>query len=172
MSRIIWACDPGANGAFIRLSTTLSDYTVFPIKYGYQDALMLMQIDARNQATSGVIENLSMRLGDLKKAKAIAEMLKNAGRALLCFELAGIGYEEVDPKTWQYDFGLVGYSYEERKKLAVKIARSYFGDATKADADAKLIALHKYWKLNGIAPPRQKPELIKPLTIIREVYKP
>jgi len=170
MSGIIWACDPGANGAFIRLNT-LSDYTVFPTKYGYQDALMLMQIDARNQAT-GVIENLSMRLGDLKKAKAIAEMLKNAGRALLCFELAGIAYEEVDPKTWQYDFGLVGYSYEERKKLAVKIARSYFGDATKADADAKLIALHQYWKLNGITPPRQKQELIKSLTITREVHKP
>lgn len=169
---VIWSCDPGANGAFVRM-WNLDNWSIVRTRNAadYQDAINIMQTDARSHTVVAAIEDLSMRLGDLKKSKGISAMLKNAGRALLAFELAGLDPEEIAPKTWQYDFGLVGYEYGERKKLAVKIATYYFGDATLADADAKLIALHKYWKLNGIAPPRRAKEIITRLTITKEIYR-
>lgn len=169
---VIWSCDPGANGAFVRM-VSLTDWLVFLTKKGYREAYNTMLVDEcdKHITVYGVTEDLSMRVGDLKKAKSITAMLKNAGRGLLCFELSNTPYEEIAPKTWQYDFGLVGYEYSERKKLAVKIATYYFGDATLADADAKLIALHKYWKLKGIVPPRRAKEIITRLTITKEIYR-
>lgn len=175
MTTIIWACDPGANGAFVRM-ISLTDWRVYPIKNnGYRYAYNVLLVDAEADYRcadfyiAAVQEDLAIRLGDLKKAKSITVMLKNAGRSLNCFELNGIAVEEIAPQTWQRAFGLVGYEYEERKKLAVKIARYYFGDATRADADAKLIALWKYWQLNNIEPPRQPKEIIEKLTITKTV---
>lgn len=170
---IIWACDPGAHGAFVRM-ISLSSWKVHQANklQGYRDAIHSINADLMYyEKVVALIEDLNMRVGDQKKAKMISEMLKNAGRALLAFELAGIQPEEIPAKNWQYAFGLVGYEYEERKKLAKKLAIYYFGDATLADADAKLIALWKYWQLNGIEPPRKPKEIISKLTITKEVVK-
>lgn len=175
MQTIIWAGDPGANGAFVRFISP-TEWNVYVVVKGYYDVYMRMCSDARIYGGSltqivGCVEDLAMRKGDLKKAASISAMLKNSGRMLLCYELAGIRYEEIPPATWQYDFGLVGMEYNDRKRKAKEIAAKYFGSATLADADAKLIALHKYWKLNGIAPPRKAKEIITELTITKEIIK-
>jgi len=173
MSAVIWACDPGADGAFVRMQD-LANWRVFLTRNGYRkayDCMLVDQCESQRLDIYAVFEDLNMRFGDLKKSKSISEMLKNAGRGLCCFELATIAVETVPPTTWQYPFGLVGYEYKERKKLAVKLARYYFGDATLADADAKLIALWKYWQINGIEPPRQPKDVITKLTITKEVNR-
>lgn len=172
---ILHVFDPGANGGYVRMHVAARHVQIRSIKKdGYRTILNLCQqpYGIRDYRNFGAIEDLAMRAGDLKKSHAISVMLKHAGRALLCMELNDIPYIEVPPKNWQYPYGLVGYKYDERKKLAVLIASEIFGiKATLADADALLLADYMWHQVTGTPYPERQREVITKLTITKEVNR-
>lgn len=121
----------------------------------------------------GAMEKLYVRPGDVgKKSHMVTKMLKAAGRAMLCFELEDVPYEEIEPTEWQYPHGLVGYAYKDRKKLAVIIASVLFGvKATLDNADALLIANYMWHKLTGTPFPPIDQRIVEHLNITKVVKR-
>lgn len=173
---IIWSFDPGANGAFVRMPSNWDNFYRLSTVYrtakidAYRGAYRQMRLDS-TYTTIAVVEDLNMRLGDLKKSASISEMLKNAGRGIILFEMAGIPIEHVAPKTWQAPYGLLNREYSERKRMARDIAKEWWSDTTLADADAKLIAKWKWHQINNIPFPKQLDEIKTRLTITKEVER-
>jgi hypothetical protein len=167
---MIIACDPGANGAFAFMLNYEETFTR-KIKSGYLPILdTIRNVKPVLPITAG-IEQIGLRQGDTMKAHAIKELNQNVGRAKFCFEINGIEYTEVDPKTWEYKYGLVEHT--DKKSRARDIAQVIFPylKVTLADADALLIADYLWHITYNIPFETRKPNIITELTITREVTR-
>lgn len=175
---MIIACDPGADGAFVGLywDGTKKEVEIYRTADGYSGIRKWLQYhpDFRLvEPEACVIERIGLHIGDQKKFKSLRILLQHVGRAMLCFEIAGYEYTELDPKTWQYRYGLVGLDRKEAKKKAREIAQQLYPEVvvTLADADALLIADY-LWHVTYKIPFRvRNPKVKTELTVTREVTR-
>lgn len=98
------------------------------------------------------MEHVHWRPSDKKHPTQIETMFRNAAKMELCFEIAGIEGEMVEPTTWQLEFGLGGIEeYADRKRAAQKKAQEIYNNPkiTLDAADGILIATYGYRKERG-----------------------
>lgn len=165
---MIIACDPGANGAFAFRD---GDFCVALHNANGYDQIYAHLLGRYPGGVQAYIENIGLHQGDQEKFKSLKVLHQHVGRAKLCFELAGIKYTEVNPKKWEYCYGLVGR--KNKKALAVQIAQTIYPSTlvTLANADALLIADWAHHQLNDI--PFEKPTsyINRALTITKVVER-
>ncbi len=146
--------DPGASGAFVRLSRRYGTFCIWSIrfaKFNWGEIADAIRDEGNDKGLVAALEHVhAFRKDDVKTANTFG---KNTGRIEGILYSHHIPFELVDPKEWQMEFNLGGRYKDQatRKRAHQEKARELFPDiAVTLDlADALLIALYKWRKTYG-----------------------
>jgi hypothetical protein len=155
--KTVLGLDPGTTGAAVIINRDALHYRRFKTCTGWLSQLYaFLQLFPNLRA---YMEDVHARRGDF--GPQLAKFMRETGKVDGILELAGVSVEYVDPKTWQFEFGLGGkYGkedadrsevYRARKKAHVQRALQLFPDVpvTLDLADALLIAEYGRRKEHG-----------------------